>query len=306
MDSEYTNVRCPNGHDLQAARMHLSMQLTCPVCGISFVPQPSHTALPVAPPDSPQTLTYGTASQQWQPVQYPGVTSWMVWLWLIVGGVQFLSQVVVTLIGPAMPTNPQQVSGVLIGIVAAASIVSCFVWVAMVTAFVLQLFWIYRIHKDAKRAGHYNEISPGLALGISFIPLIHNIWTGWTMRKLSSFSLRTGGREAEAIPGAMAKSESATRNFLWYSVIFLVVQGISFVVFLATMWGPMMRMMQAGAGTNPMQFQQQLQQQVTGLWQTLMQLGMQVGQLLLIVLFVLAVRKLEAALYPTLGAPPKQ
>ena len=44
------------------------------------------------------------------------------------------------------------------------------------------------------RARGYREVSPGLALGLSFIPLFNWIWTGWTMKKLALFA--AGGEGA--------------------------------------------------------------------------------------------------------------
>lgn len=306
-DPNFVIVHCPKGHELQAAREHLTATLACPVCGIEFVPQAtSGAALPATPPaDYPSTLGYAGTELLREPVEFPAITPWMIWLWLAVGIVQFIQAAVMATLGPKPGQDPTQMAPGAMGITAIVAIVGCFAGAALLTALVLQFVWIYRIHKDAMRARGYNNISPGLALGLSFVPVIHSIWTAWTLKKLSSFAVETSSKQGDGDTRALERSESATRNYFLIAIV-LLLSGCGMMVYvMSIMWGPMMAIINSGGAGNQVQLQQQLQAEIANSMPVWLQIAMQGLSLLGIFLFFNAVRRLEAALYPALGAPPR-
>ncbi len=303
-DPNFVIVQCPKGHELQAAQEHLSATLACPVCGIEFIPQAGGPG-PGVQLNAPAALTYAGGDLLTKPVDYPSMTTWMIWLWLVAAIIQFLQQTAVALMGPQGSADPSQLSGPEMTILGIAFVGSCVTAILILIAFVLQLMWIHRIHTDAKRAGKYQKVSPGLALGLSFVPVIHNIWTAWTLRSLSSFVVeKNGGLQGEN-SASLARSESSTRSFLIMSVLLLLIGcGTVGYVFYA-LWEPMMTAINAGGNMNQMQLQQQFQQQVEEAMPAWLQIASQVIYLVGIILFFNAVRSLEAVLYPALGASPK-
>lgn len=81
--------------------------------------------------------------------------------------------------------------------------VGCMALMAFVAMAVLQLMWVYRVHLDARQSG-YTEVSPGLALGLCFIPLFNFLWLAIVLRKLASFAALATDR-----PNASAAVRSA-------------------------------------------------------------------------------------------------
>lgn len=306
MDQNYVIVQCPKGHELQAAREHLTATLACPVCGIEFVPQAPAGVATANLPEFPSTMSYAGTDLLSQPIDYPAVTPWMTWLWMGAGIVQTLQVLALMTVGqPTMTVGQPQLTGPLVAVMAVVGVMSCLSGIAILVAFVLQLIWIFRIHKDARRARDYRKVSPGLALGLSFVPIIHSIWTAWTLRNLAKFSAETIGAQGGENPEVLASANHATRNYLSISVFLLVMICSSTSYILYTMWGPLMKLATTPGGASQMQIQaefQQLSAQAISPW---LQVGMQCFQLLGIYLFFQAVRKLEAALYPALGAPPR-
>jgi hypothetical protein len=108
----------------------------------------------------------------------------------------------------------------------------CFVILPFVAAVVLQLMWIYRIHADALRARGYREVSPGLALGLSFIPVFNLVWTAWTMKRLATFA--AGGGEPPD-QGA-AETVRASTTCLYFGVAKALSQCLGAVMGLVLMF----------------------------------------------------------------------
>ena len=176
-------IRCPAGHELQAAKTDLGKPLCCPVCNQTFTLGGGAAAAPapnVPASGAPTRLDYADG-RIGLPVSRPGYVGWLIGFWIVVvvaGAVyNFASMGLGS--DPQNP-NPLHIAG------------SCFVGMGAIVAIVLQLMWIYRIHSDALRARGYREVSPGMALGLSFIPFFNYIWTGWTMKKLASFASGEG------------------------------------------------------------------------------------------------------------------
>jgi hypothetical protein len=175
MESDNILVRCPAGHELQAARADLGKLLSCPVCGQKFSPGG------VGPPQAraagrPATLSSADGTLP-RPVSVPRFTVWMVVLWLVFEVASGFN----AFIQMSAPANPQAANP-------ASLLMGCFTVMVGVAAVVLQLMWIHRIHSDALRGRGYREVSPGSALGLSFIPAFNFIWTAWTMKKLARFA----------------------------------------------------------------------------------------------------------------------
>ncbi|MBN2561488.1 MAG: hypothetical protein JXQ75_11220 [Phycisphaerae bacterium] len=176
MDPNNVLIRCPAGHELQAARTDLSKALRCPICNVTFTPS-GGPAMQTgsAAHVGPESLGY--AGTMRRPVFRPTYAGWLVGLWIaaeVLGTINSFAQMG----GGIDPQTPDPI--VMVG--------GCFIFLVIIPAIVLQLMWIYRIHDDARRARGYYAVSPGLALGLSFIPFFNYIWTGWTMKKLAEFA----------------------------------------------------------------------------------------------------------------------
>lgn len=185
MESDNILVRCPAGHELQAARTDLGKVLSCPVCGQTF--SPGGVGPPPARAAGAPAMLSSADGTIARPVSVPTFTVWMVALWVLfeVGCVfSAFAQM-------SAPANPQATNP-------ASLLAVCFIAVIGVAAIALQLMWIHRIHSDALRGRGYQEVSPGLALGLSFIPVFNLIWTGWTMKKLARFAVSEAPSEVSA------------------------------------------------------------------------------------------------------------
>lgn len=173
-DTNHVIVRCPNGHDLQASKSDLGRPLSCPLCSTVF--HPGGGEIPTQ--QGPVSLGY-TDGSEGLPVKLPTYTNWLIGLWLASTGLGIINQVAQLGQGAATQTpNPF------------AMLSGCLVSVVVIAAIVLQLVWIHRIHKDAWRARGYREVTSGMALGLSFIPFFNYIWTGWILKKLAVFAVQ--------------------------------------------------------------------------------------------------------------------
>lgn len=302
MDPNYVIVHCPKGHELQAAREHLTATLACPVCGIEFVPQSMTDAAagPSVPPSDPAQLEY--ANRLNEPVEYPGVTSGMVWVWMSIAVISIIQAIVGVFLGPPPIAKPGQMPEFSGGDMAFRLVVGCVSMILLVVAVVLQLMWIYRIHKDAQRARGYGEVSPGMALGVSFIPAVNYIWTAVTMRKLSSFvaSSTEGGAEPSE---RVTKAQGATRLCLIVGIIAVV----GFCLFMSYGMYAYFDAVKAAGGVGPAN-QAAIQAKLNaklGAGNVWFPVILNTIGLLIVWVYVRAVRRLEAALYPFLGAPER-
>ncbi|MCB9852975.1 MAG: hypothetical protein H6819_07760 [Phycisphaerales bacterium] len=305
MDQNYVIVHCPKGHELQAAREHLTATLSCPVCGIEFVPQAAAgVAGLAAPAQTPTPLSYAGNDLLTHPIDYPGVTTAMIWLWMIVAIASVLQVLVAVIVGPPPAVQPGQMPNINPGYFVFSLIVGCSLWICIAVAVVLQLMWIYRIHKDALRARRYSSISPGLALGLSFVPVFNYIWTALTMRKLSSFVATSADMQDPQIANQVARSQKAT---LWclIAAIVVVLSGCAFMSYFGVIgWNAAQASLTPNGQLDQVAFQAALQSKMTGesVW---LQVAFNFLGLFVVLLYVSAVRRLEAVLYPFLGAPQK-
>lgn len=300
IDPNNVLIRCPNGHQLQAAKTDLDKPLACPVCNVTFTPSPSGAA-PEAPPvpaggaGAPETLSYGmpgTPALQ-EPVTYPPYTQWMIILWVAVYVLQAINGLYQMANPPDIdPQNPfagQMVSLMVFG---------CFVGAGTIAAIVLQLMWIYRIHKDARRARNYQAVSPGLAIGLSLIPLFNLIWTPVTMRKLARFATDPD------------ESGGSAGNRAFYAATVCLVAGIAILVTYCAVFSAMLPAYMKGFNNiqalGPQNMDQQaLQREIMASIPAAVQIFSAIVPAVAAVIYYWAVRKLEAALYPFLGALPR-
>lgn len=107
-----------------------------------------------------------------RPLEAPGYTIWLIAFWVMVVAMSIMQH----LAGRGVEgTNP------------ALIILGCVNGVLLVTAVVLQLMWVHRVHQDARTWGGYRDVSPGLALGLAFVPLLGMLWVAWCMLKLAGW-----------------------------------------------------------------------------------------------------------------------
>ncbi len=215
MDPNNTLICCPAGHQLQVVRTDLNKVLCCPVCKQTFMPGggPAVQA-PPGSPAGPTLLSYADGTLP-QPVTRPTYVRWLVGLWIVAEFLTAIGNYAQMAVGqdPQNP-NPSFMFG------------QCFVILPFIAAVVLQLMWIYRIHADALRARGYREVSPGLALGLSFIPVFNLVWTAWTMKRLATFA--AGGGEPFAQGAADVVRASAT--CLYFGVAKALAQCLGVIV----------------------------------------------------------------------------
>lgn len=294
IDPQHVIVQCPNGHELQAAREHLSTRLSCPMCGVEFVPQP---AAPTDAPAAPVTYAGDLLSQ---PVTFPGVTPWMLWIWVTYYLVSLVSTALMLVLGPKVGMQAGQPPKFDLATGAFMTVASCLTLILMLAGIVTQLMWIYTIHKDAHRARRYSDVSPGLAVGLSLIPILNYVWTAWTMRKLSSFVAASGAGGEPESTSQVAGAQSATRANL--------IMGVVIVAFSCILMGMgAMRGFEAfqtassGGQFDQVAFQTAMAEAVPA-WANLLS---SIVWMIAVIVYFAAVRRLEAALYPFLGAPPR-
>lgn len=299
MDLNYVIVHCPRGHELQAAREHLTATLSCPVCGIEFVPQagtaqPTGMAPVPATPPSISPIEYaGTANRE--PADYPGVTTPMLWSFLIaavflsIGTI--LNLVYRDVLIESQKGNIERPGGL---IMLGAS--SCFGLLGWLVGIVMFLIWIHRIHKDARNAGGYSQVSPGLAVGLSLIPWFNYIWAGITMKKLAKF---TRGLAPESRNG---DSAIAATSLCLLAGILLAIANLGIFLFnMSIQMTSIQAAMKSGGKPDPTIAAKAL---ATG--PLTAGIAAAILGLVCAVIFYVAVKRLEAALYPALGAAPKR
>jgi hypothetical protein len=267
---------------LQAARSDLGKVLSCPVCNTTF----STGALPVVSPGvggmmPPAQIDYaGYASPPpFLPVTRPPYVGMLVGLWI---AAEILSTIntFVSIFSAADPTEPEPVT----------MLAGCFIGLIVIAAIVLQLMWIYRIHSDALRARGYRAVSPGLALGLSFIPAFNYIWTGLTMKKLAEFAA-SGERSHDAKALLAVRAATICFGFGIARAAATCVNGMAggIVGFQSAM--------QAG-GQQPVNLFAS-----AGSWFYAVMLVMTAVSLASVFVYAWAVRKLHVSLYDHLGAP---
>lgn len=300
IDPENVLIRCPNGHELQAARADLNKPLACPVCNTTFTPGAADLAAPAAAPPpgppgvegapAPITMGYADATVA-RPIAYPAFTNWMLGLWitstLIAAVFSIISAVSPPSFDPATPDIAMAIGSGFLGCVNGG---------IFIAAVILQLMWIYRVHTDARRAKHYEDVSPGLALGISFVPLLNFIWTAWTMKKLAAFANVTDREDRLAADQA----EKITGLCFILGIVYVLANCITIAIMIPPAVEMVKTMAQVGPqAANQAALQQKMVAAVPVAWQLLVQAITVVGMLI----YVFAVRRLEASLYSFLGAP---
>ena len=307
IDPSNVLIRCPNGHDLQAAKPDLLKPLACPVCNVTFTPTaPTEAGASQTPPTdaagtpTPTTLTYGPPGLG-HPISYPAYTNWMLGLWIAFFACNAIGQL-------WQLANPQSVDPNNFpdpGLAMAALFISCFKMMGGMAAFVLQLMWIYRIHQDALRARNYRAVAPGLAIGLSFVPLFNLIWTAWTMKRLAGFAA-SGADEGEGNEDSVGNNRGdseavrAAGLCLAAGIAFLLMTCISWSFMGAALMDVARESQLAGAqGIDQQRMTQQMMDNVPTAIQILLPLVSVAG----VLIYARAVRRLEASLYPFLGAP---
>jgi len=196
-------IHCPNGHTFRTAVGRLQERLSCPVCSAIFVAEAHGTP---AASNEATVMDYGDRFTLPAKPRYVGT---LIAGWLIAGAA-----------GVVVPLLAQRVSGLPIVMVGPTlwGIIGLVALAILLASIVLQLVWIYRIHADAEWAGGYKRVSPGLALGLSFIPLFNYFWTAWVMTKLAQFAREPRSDER---PGKPAQDAGRIASLLAWAVVAL-------------------------------------------------------------------------------------
>lgn len=285
-------IRCPNGHELQTAKADMHKKLACPICSTIFSPADGQAS----PGGAAGTMTDPhvldlAAGRLGQPVTYPAYTNWMLAAWIISTVVQ-AGGTVFQHISPPQTGGQWQNPTAAVG----AMGLSCMLGAIALTAIVMQLMWIYRIHADARRAGQYDGASPGLALGLSFIPAFNYIWTALLMSRLARFSASADAADEPAEAPAI----KATKINLVFSFFLgcscLVTGAYGAKAFLESM---RLAMGQGGQPLTP-ELQRQITESATP--PTAWTIASVTLSIIAVCVYAWAVRKMERSLYPRLGA----
>lgn len=290
MDPNNVLIRCPNGHELQAAKTDLDKPLACPVCNVTFTPSggPDSTTAGMETPGTGGAVVDYASDLLGSPVEYPGYTNWMLGLTV---GTYMLSAVLslLNLGGPDMGDSASPSMG--------AMMLPCFTGAAGLAAIVLQFMWIYRIHKDARRARGYTSVSPGMALGLSFVPLFNFIWTAWTLKKLAGFAWREDAAEDSVESQALR----ATSLCFAAGIVLVLSNCVTFGIAGSTWFEVMKEVMQQNLPQAEMQ--KIMAEKIVGSTPFALQVIGPLISVACVLVYFRAVRSLEAALYPFLGAP---
>jgi len=297
IDPNNVLIRCPNGHELQAAKADLDKPLACPVCNVTFTPAvgPVSQAESSADVDGTggavSTVDYAGEAIT-SPINYPGYTNWMLGLWVavtILGAIMGLYQLAST---SEVDQSTSAASKSVLGF-----FYSCSAGVAGIVAVALTLMWVYRIHKDARRGRNYRSVSPGLALGLSFIPVFNYVWVTWTMKKLAAFARPSDAAEDSTENPAI----KATSLCLVAGIVLALSNCVTYSLMGRAWIGVMSEVAQQKISQQEMQtvMTQRIASSVPFVWQIISPLI----SVVCVLFFFRAVRSLEAALYPFLGAP---
>ncbi len=294
MDPNYALIRCPNGHELQAERQHLHVALNCPVCGVTFTPASGLAPKPGGSPGAapyPAPVDYAV-SPSLQRVSYPQYTIWMLVLWVVGYAFQAINGVLAVLNPNADPANlsANMATGVVL------LIAGCFGSSCILAAAIMQVMWNYRIHKDASAAKGYNSISPGLALGLTLIPVFNMIWTPIIMRKLVRFA-KSSEPDEQRHDAAMKMINVS----LIYIVLAILIGCGSLVMMAGPAWEYIQLAMSNPNAANSPELQRKMSEAIPA-WYGLLTQGL---SLIGVAIFFRAVRLFEASVYPFLGAPPR-
>ncbi len=292
LDSDNVLIRCPDGHELQAAKADMAKKLSCPICKVVFTPADVN-----ASPDAPVGMTTDphvldlASGKLGQPVTYPAYTTWMLAACIVATVCQSGN-------GVWQQVNPPDYDGQLQNPAAAIGALGmvCVVGAIALAAVVMQLMWIHRIHADAHRAGPYEGASAGLALGLSFIPGFNYIWTAWLMRRLATFAASADASQEAAETPAMRAST--------INLVFGILLACNCVV--AGVFGTIavVETMKLASGQAGQAASAELQRQAAEAatppltWIAISAVLNIVG----VCVYAWAARKMEKALYPRLGA----
>jgi hypothetical protein len=171
----------------------------------------------------------------------------------------------------------------------------CAILVIGLAAVIMQLMWIYRIHADARRAGQYDGASPGLALGLSFIPAFNFIWTALLMSRLAKFSASADAAEEPTETPAVR----ATTINLVFGILRACTCAVGGVYGgIGMIKGMQLAMSQGGKPDPNLQAEIAVMATPPLAWT----IASVVLGLVAVCIYAWAVRKMEKALYPRLGA----
>ncbi len=177
--------------------------------------------------------------------------------------------------------------------------VGCGVLIALTTAIVMQLMWIYRIHRDARNGGGYDRISPGLALGLTFIPFFNYLWTGVAIKKLAAF--------ADERSSQMATNQvTPIANICMLFGIIVLLTNCTSLSITGSAWLKVLPDMQAAgsSGMSSPAMQQKIMASMPS-WLPMWDIVEKIISLVAVIVYFKTVLKLENVLYPALGALPK-
>ncbi len=218
-----------------------------------------------------------------RPLEAPGYTLWLMACWLMIVGLGTMRYLAMREVDTANM---------------ATQILGCFNMVLMIVAVVLQLMWVYRLHRDARTWGGYRDISPGLALGLAFIPMLGMLWVAVCMVKLTNWYGRPD------LPGPDLSRRAAGTCRVTAVASFLLVPWMAAAVYTqARVWPALMAVRRDNPGATPEELREasQAATQAVSLPETA-QLGVTIVQLIALLLFLYALYCLTRDLYARLEA----
>ncbi len=306
IDPNHVLIRCPQGHELQAARDDLDKELACPICNTTFLAREKPASTPDAPATSAATSVDRAAGVDYAPVEeirnvsrvkYPAYTTWLLGLWVAVL-VWVTIKIILKTLNPAM-ADAESLRQSSLPVFMLVGIVDCSAILCLPVVLVLQLMWIFRIHKDARRYGHYDTIEPMLALILSFIPFLNVPWTAFAMLRLAVFSAQ--GDRAKNTEAASAVH--AAKACLVTGLLVAVSFGFIFMLAIVSGYQAHSIALQQGIAPNSPEMHQRIAEAAA--LSPVFAIALQLICTASVVTYVFAVRRLEASLYERLGAIPR-
>ena len=140
-------------------------------------------------------------------------------------------------------------------------------------------------------------IVPGMALGLSFIPVFNFAWTAWTLKKLAGFSWREDAAEDSVESQALRATSLCFAAGIVLVLSNCVTFGIAGSAWLEV-WKEVMQQNLPQA-----EMQKIMNEKIAGSTPFALQVIGPLISVACVLVYFRAVRSLEAALYPFLGAP---
>ncbi|HWL95133.1 MAG TPA: hypothetical protein VNT79_16555 [Phycisphaerae bacterium] len=299
IDPDYVLLRCPHGHDLQAARTDLGKELACPVCNAVFATSPGDAGPPPPPASGADQVGYATSTDVriLPRAKFPGYTTWMLALWIAVFGWITL-RVIWNTLDPTI-ADPSELKKLPMPVLMTLTMLDCSSFVCLFAAAVLQLVWVYRIHADALKYANYSGVSPGLALGLSLIPAFNVPWTGFALSRLASFAAAGERRRDATALAAVHATKAALLTGILVAISMCSIFGLS----IAAAYSAYKAAAAQGIERDSPEMQARIAEAAAH--SPILTVALLLICTASVVTYLFAVRRLEASLYARLGALPR-